>query len=148
MHSLSPIVHRACAHRACTSCVSTLNPSRFEPALTIVCFHRHSHLHVADPMVYADPLSWTRDPAVIGVMAGAAAALLMLITLLMLWAVKSRHRRWEKLMRRRSVRSSARSTRSLVGVGSRAGSRGGSMVDVSATRRTKLNVSREMGISG
>ena len=87
-------------------------------------------------MVYADPHAWIRDRAVIGVISGVALALLILLVLLLLWAFKSRHRRWEKLMRRRSVRSSARSTRSLM-----AASRSGSAADVNGGRRNKQNVS-------
>ncbi|KAF0300653.1 Protein bark beetle [Amphibalanus amphitrite] len=66
-----------------------------------------------DPRVTADPLSWTRDDVVIGVLGAGAAALLFLLVICGLWVAKSRHRHREKLHRRNSIRSSVRSTRSL-----------------------------------
>ena len=66
-----------------------------------------------DPRVTSDPLSWTRDDVVIGVLGAGAAAVLFLLVICVLWVAKSRHRRREKLHRRNSIRSSVRSTRSL-----------------------------------
>ena len=85
----------------------------------------------------ADPLSWTRDDVVIGVLGAGAAAVLFLLVICVLWVVKSRHRHREKLHRRNSIRSSVRSTRSLASSFSDVSGGGG--------YRRRMNVSKQSG---